>query len=86
MDLVKLLGDLAGQGITGLLLALSLWANLKQYQRNQELHELRLDERAKRLDDKDKATEVLLERNDRVHSTLDRVADVLQANGMKTPP
>lgn len=43
-------------------------------------------EHAKRLEDKDKATAALLAQTDRMHSQLDRMADLLETTGKKIPP
>lgn len=88
MDATTLVGTLAEKGTVGLLLALSLYANLKQYQRNQELHAQTLAERGLRLEDKSKFTDVLLAMSDKVHQALDKVSDILErmGTGTRTPP
>lgn len=84
MDPTVLIGELVEKGLLGMLLALSLWANLKQYQHARDLQERTLQERALRLEDKNKATEALLGMNDKVHQALDKTADILERSTIGT--
>lgn len=44
-------------------------------------------EHSKRIEDKDRATAALLAQNDRLHSSLERMADIVESHqtGMRTP-
>lgn len=78
MGAIEVIGLLLEKGTLGILLALSLYANLKQYQHAQGLHEQTLRERERRLEDKTQATDALLLMNDKVHQALDKTADILE--------
>jgi hypothetical protein len=74
MDPTKLIEVILDKGVLGALLIGSLWANLKLYQQVRAEH-------AERLKDSKDATLALLTQNDKVHSALTSVANVLETIG-----